>query len=100
MVRNGTRGEDGLREVTRGLKPFLSSTEVAELLNFPTRDALLAAIHRGTVPLNVFKAPGRRIVLFERGEVVAYLESIRPVVRTEPEAVNELAAITRTQPMA
>lgn len=99
MVGSHTHRQEGLREATRGLKPFLSSTEVAELLNFPTRDALLAAIYRGSVPLNVFKAPGRRIVLFDRGEVEAYLGSIRPVTRHEPESASETSQVSKTPPM-
>jgi hypothetical protein len=61
-------------DLTGRYGPLMDAFEVAAVLRFPTREALMKSVSRGTTPLEVHRMPGRRRVFFATAAVQSYLE--------------------------
>ena len=56
--------------------PLMLATDVAEILCFPSKAALLAAIRRGSVDLKPVVSPGRKRTLFSKRDVQLHLDAL------------------------
>lgn len=56
--------------------PLLTSAQVAEMLRYRNRDALIQAHKRAALKFALFQVPGRKGMFAKTSEVAAWIESL------------------------
>lgn len=64
------------RELLALYGPLLTSAQVAEMLRYRNRDALIQAHKRAALRFALFQVPGRKGMFAKTSEVAAWIESL------------------------